>query len=86
MEFKPLGFKYVHYTDTDETVQIQRPKNVAHNLVMGQMYVDMAGEMVLTNLKRKEVASINFKGTGMFSKKKGGVSGKVCNAAGKEAF
>ena len=60
MEFRPLGFKYCYFSDYDETIQIERPKNSAHNLIMGCLYIDVHGNMILRNLKTKDEAKIVF--------------------------
>ena len=66
MEFKPIGFKYCYFKNFDETIQIERPKNCGHNLVMGTLYIDVSGQMILKILKNKEMAKISFTGNGIF--------------------
>ena len=84
MEFKPIGFKYFHFTDTDETILITRPKNSANNLIMGHLYIDVHGDMILENQKTKEIAKIHFSKKGWTDKKKCKFDGKVLDAKGKE--
>ena len=60
MELKPVGYKYVEFPDHNEIISVKRPNNSANNLVVGTLYLDTHGDLILNNMKTKEQAKVYF--------------------------
>lgn len=59
---------YVHLDKFDETYEVQLPILSAHNLVIGQMYIDLGETMTVLNTSRpSEKCEIRFERRGWFS-------------------
>ena len=80
LEFRPIGLKYCYITEFDELYHIKRPDNSANNIIFGQLYVDMHGEMCIKNTKTKEYCKINVSRQGWTNRHPCKLEGKVYDA------
>jgi oxysterol-binding protein 1 len=79
--------QYCHFDDCDETYELKLPVLSAHNLVIGQMYVDIGESMVVTNLKRpNERCEVKFERRGWFTGDSFKFSGEVLSGPKQVAF
>lgn len=80
LEFRPVGYKYFVFKDTNETISILRPDNSANNILVGTLYVDTHGELSLRNLNSNESAKINFHRMGWTKNNQYKFEGSIFNA------
>jgi hypothetical protein len=57
---RPVGYKYAEFPDYDEVISITRPDNSANNLLMGTIYLDVHGDLILTNMRNKQTSKVYF--------------------------
>lgn len=85
MEVFVSGDFKITFLDTGETFSVRKPSSFVRNLVAGTKYLEVVGDMVITNEDSGESATIAFKEGSAW----GGVStrnkldGKVLDAQGK---
>jgi hypothetical protein len=60
LEFRAVGLKYIYLEEFDELISAQRPVTSANNIIFGQLYVDIYGEVIVKNLKTREFCRINI--------------------------
>lgn len=68
LEFRAVGLMHVKLTDTNEHIVFKRPDNSANNLFMGKLYVDVHGNMELTNVTKNIKVSLTIHRQGWTSK------------------
>ena len=68
IEVKPTSQQKIKLKKTDEVFIIERPSAFANNIIFGEMYVEIAGIMVVKNQKTKESCEIQFKTRGWSGK------------------
>jgi len=75
---------YFHFDLFDETYEVIPPIFSIHNIVIGQMYVDIGESMTIINQKRpNERAEVRFERRGWFSDDAFKCQGEVYRVEGK---
>jgi len=64
----PLGYQHVTLKGYDEHYVIERPLTYVNNIIIGKMYVEHSGHMIVRNLKNGMVAKIEYKPAGWTKK------------------
>jgi len=67
LEFRAVGLHHVILTETNEQLLFKRPDNSANNLLMGNLYVDVHGELEVRNVTRGINVVVNISRQGMFT-------------------
>ena len=70
LTFTPLGCMNIRFKDNDDQFIIKRPTTNVNNIILGTMYIDTIGSMVIMNLKTGESLNIKMtsaKGSGYIS-------------------
>jgi hypothetical protein len=67
LEFRAVGLHHVILTETNEHLLFKRPDNSANNLLMGNLYVDVHGELEVRNVTRGINVVVNISRQGMFT-------------------
>lgn len=49
IEFHPMGRTYITLPNFNEIITFTKPKAIVHNLIMGKMYVDAFGKVIVNN-------------------------------------
>ena len=57
-------------------------RTAVHNIIVGSMWLDHYGDYTVTNKKTGEIAKLNFKPCGWFSKGWHEVTGEIIDAKG----
>mmetsp|Transcript_29606 Transcript_29606/g.28830 ORF Transcript_29606/g.28830 Transcript_29606/m.28830 type:complete len:197 (+) Transcript_29606:1364-1954(+) len=70
----------------DELYEMTMPLMSAHNLIIGQTYLDLHGKCSVRNLTRNETCIINFHKRSWSGANAFNLSGEIRNAAGELAF
>ena len=60
LEFKAVGLRFLYLTETDELITIKRPDNSANNIIFGQLYVDLHGDMLIKNHKTGDTCNVHI--------------------------
>ena len=75
---------YVHFDTTDETFELIMPVLSAHNLIIGQMYIDVGESMTVINQNRpNEKCEVRFERRGWFSSEAFKLNGECYTEEGK---
>ncbi|KAM0749584.1 hypothetical protein T439DRAFT_327262 [Meredithblackwellia eburnea MCA 4105] len=84
MEVFVHGDYNVRFQDTGEEFSIKRPSSFVRNLVAGTKYLEVVGDLVVTNKKTNAKAVINFKegSTWGGASTRNKLEGKVCDPNG----
>ena len=83
LEFETIGDFFITLKKTNERFTVRRPKITVHNFVFGNLYIWLKNDLIVTNEKTKEVASIHFKSKGWSSKHDYEFNGHVFGSDGK---
>jgi Oxysterol-binding protein len=67
LEFRAVGLNHLILTETNEHILFKRPDNSANNLLMGNLYVDVHGEVEITNVTRNIKVNVNISRQGIFT-------------------
>ena len=59
LEFRAVGLNHIDLTETKEHILFKRPDNSANNLLVGTLYVDVHGEIEVTNVTKNIKVRIN---------------------------
>lgn len=86
LEFTSVGLNHLRLTDTDEHILIQRPNTSAHNLIFGNLYVDVHGAMEITNVTKNIKCSLNIHRVGWTSTNNYKVEGKILDSNSTPQF
>lgn len=85
MEVFVTGDFHITFTDTGETFSIRKPSSFVRNLVAGSKYLEVVGDLIVSNDHTGEQATVTFKeGSawgGLSSRNK--IEGKVCDDRGR---
>lgn len=77
MEFETLGHFDIKLKAFDETYTVKRPRITLHNYIIGDMYIWVKGELVVTNNKFGDVCTVTFRSKGWSSKHDYEINGTV---------
>ena len=61
LEVKPTSLQHIRLKATNEHFIIERPSAYLSNIIIGELYTEMAGIMVVKNVTTKESCEIEFK-------------------------
>lgn len=61
LEIKAKCLQHIVLNDTDEHFIVERPSAYLNNIIIGELYNEIAGIMVIRNLKTRESCEIEFK-------------------------
>jgi hypothetical protein len=50
LEIKPTSLQHIHLKSTNEHFIIERPSAYLHNLIIGELYAEISGLMLVKNL------------------------------------
>lgn len=67
LEFRAVGLHHIILTETKEHILFKRPDNSANNLLMGNLYVDVHGDIEVTNMTKNIKVQVNISRQGMFT-------------------
>jgi len=77
-----VGSNNVLIKATGEHFKWEAVKTCVHNIIIGTIWIDHYGDLIITNKKSGEKATINFKPCGWFSKGWHEITGEVYDAQG----
>lgn len=60
IEFQPIGRTYVHLDNFDEMITFTKPKAIVKNLIMGKMYLDAFGKVIVNNNSTGDVCELEL--------------------------
>jgi hypothetical protein len=86
LEFRTIGLQHMVLTDTNEQITIKRPDNSANNLIMGKLYVDVHGELEVTNLTKNIKVKLTISRQGWTKKNAYKVEGYANDATGATKY
>lgn len=86
LEFKPLGKTRIELKTFSEHYTINRPSNIAQNIIFGHLYLDLSGESVAENIKTGDKCIIKFKPRGWNIKDLGKLEGYVTNSQNEKLY
>lgn len=76
---------YIHFDQFDETYELVCPIISAHNLVIGQMYIDIGDTMTVVNVNRPEhKCEVRFERRGWFTSEAFKFQGEAFITEGKK--
>jgi len=84
LELLPKGSLNVYLKKTDELFTWGHIKTIAHNVVMGKLWVDHTGTLTITNKKSGATSVLEYLPCGFMSKNHHYFTGVVNDASGKE--
>lgn len=76
----PNGLQHIRLKKTNEHFSISRPNTQVKNLIVGSMYIEQVGEMLVTNYQTGEVCVVDFKQEGWGGKNKHALEGLTYNS------
>jgi len=83
LEVYPVGRTRIKYKTTGEELSLVPPTCKAYNLVIGRLWVDTFGDMVIENITSKWKTTLEFVPCGYFGAGRYTVKGNVFDAEGK---
>jgi len=86
LEVYPVGRTRIKYKTTGEELAMVPPTSKAYNLVLGKIWVDTYGELIIENITNKWKTVIEFVPCGYFGGGRYTVKGNVFDAEGKPAL
>ena len=86
LECKPMSKTHFIGKYYNEHFTLERPTSACCNILIGKMYIDQYGEMVLTNYTTGEKAIVKFRKRNWSGKKYGMVQGTIYTSEGKPAY
>jgi len=82
LDCQGLGISHVLLKKTGDLYTWEPVKTIVHNLIIGKLWVDNFGDLVITNKKTGETANVNLKQCGWFSKNWRELEGNVLDREG----
>ena len=88
LEFRAVGLHHIILTETKEHILFKRPDNSANNLLMGNLYIDVHGDIEVTNMTKNIKVQVNISRQGMFTSQNAlhRLEGKVMDENGKARY
>ncbi|KAI9146593.1 Oxysterol-binding protein-domain-containing protein [Paraphysoderma sedebokerense] len=91
LEVLPQGVSHVilklsHFGIPTEHYSWKKVTTAVNNLIVGKLWIDHYGDMVVTNHRTKEKCILTFKATGWRNKDRCEISGKLIDANGKQKW
>lgn len=88
LEFRAVGLHHIILTETKEHILFKRPDNSANNLLMGNLYVDVHGDIEVTNMTKNIKVQVNISRQGMFTSQNAlhRLEGKILDENGKARY
>jgi hypothetical protein len=86
LRYKSLGSTYVYLKAPKEKYSIERPELSVHNLILGDLYLDLFGTKQAINHMTKETCEFTCFLRGWTGKDAFKVEGAIKNAAGEEIW
>lgn len=83
LEVYPVGRTRIKYKTTNEELSLVPPTSKAWNLVIGRLWVDTFGELIIENITTKSKCVLEFVPCGYFGAGRYTVKGNVLDADGK---
>jgi hypothetical protein len=84
MEIHQRGYQDIYFDKFKDVISIGRPTVLVKNLVIGTLYVDVAGQVDAINHKTKETCVVKFNTRGWSSNSS--INGSIMDKSGKEHF
>lgn len=86
LQFTPKGNTHVILKATNEHFVVNRPINTVNNLILGTLYIDLAGESVTVNRSTKEKCIIRYIKRGWGNKNAFKLEGEILDSDGKQVY
>lgn len=86
MSFETLGDFDIHLKIPKENYKIVRPKIALHNYVLGDMYIWLKDDLVVTNINSNDSATVIFKPKGWSSKHDYEMTGGVYTSKNEKVY
>ena len=86
MRFTPLGSSYITLKSTKETYHVKRPDVTINNLFFGKTYLDLDGDVIITNQTTGQVVRITCHKRGKKNVDMYKVTGILKDESGKEIY
>lgn len=67
LEFRAVGLNHIILTETNDHILFKRPDNSANNLLMGNLYVDVHGDIEVRNVTKNIKVKVNVSRQSMFT-------------------
>lgn len=67
LEFRAVGLNHIILKETNDYILFKRPDYSANNLIMGNMYVDVHGDIEVRNVTKNIKVKVNVSRQGMFT-------------------
>jgi len=68
LEIVPLGIAHLKFTESGNHYTWRKVTTIVHNIVLGKLWVDQVGEMVIKNLKTGDTCQLKYHPTTYFGK------------------
>eukprot|EP00040_Diaphanoeca_grandis_P006538 m.37813 g.37813 ORF g.37813 m.37813 type:complete len:707 (+) comp17763_c0_seq1:135-2255(+) len=88
IEVTPTGVAHVHFNDTGDHFTWTKVPTTVHNVIVGELWVDQHGTMVLTNHRTKDTCTMKYVPYSMFAAADAGrkIIGKCMDDRGNERY
>lgn len=86
MEIETLGKFVITLKGTGEVITCQRPKITIHNFIFGDLHMWLKHDLIVTNNKTGDKATVKFLPKGWSSKLERDIAGTIINGSGKTEY